>query len=258
MVVITGYPSAETAAKTRQLGALEYLAKPFTPDELIGGVDRALGASVEAGKLTALAVKNAIAAVSGSPVVKPSRSGATVVAVDLNACMACLSCEVECGAAHLVGTTEGSRGLSGVAVGKMLEHARFHVETVGTHCVPVRCRQCEDPTCVRACPTGAIAKLGPGGAVVIDDRKCIGCRNCLLACPFGSIYVNGETNMVVKCDQCAGIVNEGEDPVCVRSCPQGALKCVPVNAAVEDTREAAAREVADTYSRQPRARKENE
>lgn len=259
VIVITGYPSVDTAVRATQLGALEYIAKPFTPDELMSGIASALAKYERIRRtregpgrprlVTAQLVETAIASTGArAPRRAEPASGAAertgVITVDLNACMNCLTCVVECGLAHLP-PAEGDAParLDFKKLGSAMNGARVQVESVGTHCVPMRCNQCEDPPCAKVCPTGALSKSGPDRPVVIDHERCIGCKSCVLACPFGSIYVNGETNMVIKCDLCEGVVGPDEEPVCVRTCPAGALRLVPVSEAADETRRRAARDV---------------
>lgn len=250
VVVITGYPSVDTAVRTTQLGALEYIAKPFTPDELATGVRSALAKYEQAQALRAerapervissATVAAAIDSAAGAeePLAPAAAPRAGVITVDLNKCMACLTCVVECGLAHLSESNPNRHSPV-----EMMRNARVQVEAVGSHCVPMRCNQCEDAPCVKACPSGALTKLGPNQPVVIDDERCIGCKSCLLACPFGCIYVSGESNMVVKCDLCIGIVGPDEQPICVQSCPAEALKFVPVEDAGADSRKKMARDL---------------
>ena len=253
IVVLTGYPSVDTAVKTTQLGAMEYLAKPFTPEELMNGVNSALEKWEQANslrqakenkELTAQVVEAAIQSVGAERHKRESaglRRG--VITVDRNACTGCLTCMVECGAAHMPLSDKKRFDLSTVA--KALGQARVQVESVGTQydtfrAMPMRCNQCEDPPCAKVCPSKAITKLGPNMPVVVDDKLCIGCKSCVLACPFGCMFVNTETSMPIKCDLCMGIVEPGEDPVCVRSCPASALKFTPLEDAAQETRNRAA------------------
>jgi electron transport protein HydN len=99
---------------------------------------------------------------------------------------------------------------------------------------PVQCRHCENAACKQACTSGAISVRD--GAVVINTAKCIGCKNCVIACPFGAVeivevaQVRGEDSgaeagrkVANKCDLCAGVADH---PSCVRVCPTEALKLV--------------------------------
>jgi Fe-S-cluster-containing hydrogenase component 2 len=72
------------------------------------------------------------------------------------------------------------------------------------------------------CPTGALHRESAVAPVLLEEQLCIGCRMCIMACPFGAIglYLHGEKGAIVKCDLCQG------DPQCVRFCEPSALKFV--------------------------------
>jgi molybdopterin-containing oxidoreductase family iron-sulfur binding subunit len=111
--------------------------------------------------------------------------------------------------------------------------------------MPVQCQQCENPPCVRACPTQATWKE-PDGIVVVDYNWCIGCRYCMAACPYGARRFNwGAPNVsseelnpnthylgnrpryngvVEKCTFCIQRSRVGKYPACVEVCPVGARK----------------------------------
>jgi formate dehydrogenase iron-sulfur subunit len=87
-----------------------------------------------------------------------------------------------------------------------------------------QCMHCNDPACVSACPTTAMHKTAEG-PVVYDDAKCIGCRYCMLACPFGvpTAQWDSLTPKIRKCTACYDRVSAGDIPACVKSCPTGAV-----------------------------------
>ena len=111
--------------------------------------------------------------------------------------------------------------------------------------LPVQCQQCENPPCVRACPTQATWK-DPDGIIVIDYNWCIGCRYCMAACPYGARKfnwaepalppekINPDTHylgnrmrykgVVEKCTFCIQRTRVGRYPACVEVCPVGARK----------------------------------
>jgi Fe-S-cluster-containing dehydrogenase component len=68
--------------------------------------------------------------------------------------------------------------------------------------MPILCNQCNQPPCVRVCPTVATYKDPTTGIVVMENRKCIGCKTCMAACPYNARYFNEETRAVDKCDFC--------------------------------------------------------
>ena len=80
---------------------------------------------------------------------------------------------------------------------------------------------CADPNCLRVCPAGAISK-GEAGIVSVDPDRCIGCKYCFQACPYGVPKYNGVS--MDKCDCCLGSgVAPGDTPHCVSACGFGAL-----------------------------------
>ncbi len=92
--------------------------------------------------------------------------------------------------------------------------------------VKVQCLHCEHPACVSACIVGALEK-NPMGPVTYDPWKCIGCRYCMVACPYqipAYEYHNALTPKVMKCTMCADrTLTEGKPPACVEMCPREAL-----------------------------------
>ncbi len=106
---------------------------------------------------------------------------------------------------------------------------------------PIQCRQCEDAPCAKACPQDAIGRVN--NTIIVDQKKCIGCKNCMLACPFGAINLNDvesgcnvdlsnipddklfciEKMVANKCDLCSGSEN---GPACVKVCPTASFRIV--------------------------------
>ncbi|MFZ0962117.1 MAG: 4Fe-4S dicluster domain-containing protein [Terriglobia bacterium] len=106
--------------------------------------------------------------------------------------------------------------------------------------IPVLCNHCDDPPCVRVCPTGATWKRPEDGIVMMDWHRCIGCRYCMAACPYGSRSFNWEDprphiktltadfptrtkGVVEKCTFCAERLAKAQLPACVEACPEKAL-----------------------------------
>lgn len=86
-----------------------------------------------------------------------------------------------------------------------------------------QCRHCIEPACVAACPVGALTRTDEG-AVVYDFAKCMGCRYCMMVCPFGIPRYEWEARVprVRKCTLCAPRLAEGKEPACTEACPTGA------------------------------------
>lgn len=89
--------------------------------------------------------------------------------------------------------------------------------------VALSCNHCDDPACVKACPTGACAKDETTGIVSIDQEKCVGAGVCVTQCPYSIPVMNEEAKKGEKCDGCKDRVAEGLMPFCVEACPQRAL-----------------------------------
>lgn len=105
--------------------------------------------------------------------------------------------------------------------------------------VPTVCSQCETPYCAQVCPTTALVKNTTTGLVDFLKEKCIGCKQCVVACPWGSIRINHLGTEIIKCDHCSG------DPACVKVCKPEALTYVEV----EDVVAGKQHGVAQTYRR---------
>jgi anaerobic dimethyl sulfoxide reductase subunit B (iron-sulfur subunit) len=86
----------------------------------------------------------------------------------------------------------------------------------------IACNHCEKPICQTICPAGAISKR-EDGIVLIDRSKCIGCRYCEWACPYGSPQYDRVTGTMSKCHFCYDFIERGKDPACVVACPMRAL-----------------------------------
>jgi len=86
--------------------------------------------------------------------------------------------------------------------------------------LPVSCQQCEDGPCMEACPKEAIYKDDEIDRVMVDYDRCISCKMCISACPFGAIGFDEDRRKIIRCDLCDG------DPQCVRFCEPKALSFV--------------------------------
>ncbi len=89
--------------------------------------------------------------------------------------------------------------------------------------IPAQCQQCENPSCVHVCPTGASYRDPETNVVLVDKSKCIGCQYCIMACPFGVRTFNPHEGVVEKCTLCSHLTANGEGlPNCVVTCTTGA------------------------------------
>ncbi len=92
-----------------------------------------------------------------------------------------------------------------------------------TYYTSIACNHCDDPACVKVCPTGAMHKDSDTGIVSVDANKCIGCGYCHMACPYNAPKIDREKGCSVKCDGCQDRIAEGKKPICVEACPLRAL-----------------------------------
>lgn len=181
---------------------------------------------LQAGATGALAVLGTRRAFA-EKVFDPANS--TGVLVDLTRCIGCRSCENACR------VRAGVPGLptANIGFGEGDGHLSFRTRTFidfrnGHHKQPVKrqCMHCLEPACVSVCPVAALEKTETG-PVVYHEHICIGCRYCILACPFNVPkyeWDNALTPRVSKCDFCADRQAAGRPPACVAACPTGTLK----------------------------------
>ena len=87
--------------------------------------------------------------------------------------------------------------------------------------VPKLCNQCDHPPCVQVCPVGATFKT-QDGVILVDGERCIGCRYCIQACPYGARYLHPVTRVADKCTFCYHRLVKGLLPACVEVCPKQA------------------------------------
>ncbi|OGC75243.1 MAG: hypothetical protein A2145_06060 [candidate division Zixibacteria bacterium RBG_16_40_9] len=84
--------------------------------------------------------------------------------------------------------------------------------------VPKLCNQCANPPCVQVCPVGATFSTEEG-VVLVDEKRCIGCRYCIQACPYGARYLHPTKKTADKCNFCYHRIEKGLLPACVEVCP---------------------------------------
>lgn len=131
-----------------------------------------------------------------------------IFVVEVEKCIACGKCEIACAFAH------GSPSRP--------SRSRIHIVRKGPEVgIPVVCIQCDEAECVKVCPVGALARNEVSGAIEMLRARCIRCRHCVQACPFGNILWDDTYHCVQKCDLCGG------EPRCVPFCPAGAIAYVP-------------------------------
>jgi molybdopterin-containing oxidoreductase family iron-sulfur binding subunit len=153
--------------------------------------------------------------------------------IDLKRCLGCNSCTMAC--------KQKNATPKGTGWAKLLEWETGTFPDVRLNYLPVLCNHCAEAPCVEVCPTGATEKLA-NGIVTVDESKCVGCRYCMLACPYDARSFNygkpealfpekgltayesqrsavHATGTVEKCNFCVDRLEEGLEPACVQACP---------------------------------------
>lgn len=109
--------------------------------------------------------------------------------------------------------------------GKSMIHLDYLEETHTVASMPTVCMHCEDPVapCAQVCPAEAIVVTADGVVQDADKSRCIGCGNCVDACPFGVPKIDLAAKLQYKCNLCYDRTSEGLAPMCATVCPTGAL-----------------------------------
>ena len=145
--------------------------------------------------------------------------------IDVDKCTGCKLCIIACKDEHVgSGYSPWTKPQPDTGQFWIDVHAleRGRIPRVRMTYLPLLCQHCENASCVKACPEGAI-KTRNDGLVWIDPAACTGCGLCQPACPYGVIYRNGDLGIAQKCTGCAHRVDEGALPRCAEVCPHDAI-----------------------------------
>ncbi len=157
------------------------------------------------------------------------------LAVDLDTCVGCNACVTSCKEwnsgghmAPLTDLTPYGGDVDGVWFNRVHTYEQDGAMGGRTVHFPRSCLHCAEPACVTVCPTGASYKRGSDGIVLVDEDKCIGCKLCSWACPYGAREFDVDVGVMKKCTLCVdriyneNIPEEDRVPACVAACPTGA------------------------------------
>ena len=139
---------------------------------------------------------------------------ATIV-MDLNRCVGCMGCNAACKTVNEVEI--GNYWNRVMRVNITPEDQSNWPEGVQWYYLPIQCQHCKDAPCVNVCPTGA-SYVEADGTVQITAEECIGCKQCMAACPYGIRYLGEEDLIAKKCNMCKSLTDEGGIPQCVSQC----------------------------------------
>ena len=155
--------------------------------------------------------------------------------IDLNVCVGCHACVTSCKQWNTSGSAgpladEAPYGAhpTGTFFNRVQTYEAGTYPQTDTIHFPKSCLHCEDPPCVPVCPTGASYKRKEDGIVLVDYDKCIGCKYCAWACPYGARELDEERQVMTKCTLCVDRIYDQQlppadrKPACVKACPTGA------------------------------------
>ncbi|GLZ24116.1 iron-sulfur protein [Stutzerimonas stutzeri] len=175
-----------------------------------------------------------------------------IIYADAQRCLGCHSCELACAVAH-----GGGVSLVDAVMQNLHLHPRTKVVVADDVMMPMQCRQCENAPCALVCPTGACRQVD--GQVQINESNCVGCKLCVMVCPFGAITVRSDqtkdfysvTNQGVaqKCDLCSDWREENgkTTTACAEACPTKAISLIDMHLYREALIKARAKELAQSH-----------
>ena len=140
--------------------------------------------------------------------------------IDLARCVGCEACTIACKVEHnvpIVSPRELVRRIQWTEVYFLREKGKY--PHVNTEIDPRPCMHCENPPCVAVCPVGATYQDKERGLVLQRYERCIGCRYCTTACPYGARYMHPVKHVADKCTFCYHRITKGLLPACVEVCP---------------------------------------
>lgn len=144
--------------------------------------------------------------------------------INQSICTGCKACQIACKDKNNNKVGINFRRVSTFENGTAKLVNGVFVQTVENYAVSISCNHCDEPKCVKACPTGAMNKDSETGVVSVDHTVCVGCKYCTWNCPYGAPQYNDELGMMTKCDMCMDLQQNQEQPACVNACPMGAIE----------------------------------
>lgn len=143
--------------------------------------------------------------------------------IDTSACSGCKACQVACKDNNRLPLGINWRRVVEVSGGGWVQTGAAWLSSVYAYNISIACNHCERPICMEVCPAKAIYKR-PDGIVLIDSKKCLGCRYCAWACPYGALQYDPAQGKMTKCDFCVDQIEQNLPPTCVAACPLRAIE----------------------------------
>ncbi len=204
--------------------------------------------------LQSLDIKRRSATTTPSPSVREPVGGEVAKLIDTSKCIGCKACQVACmewnDTRDEIGTNVGVYDNPADLTDKSWTIMRFaeYENPAGDLEWLIRkdgCMHCEDPGCLKACPSpGAIVQY-TNGIVDFHEENCIGCGYCVTGCPFDVPRISEKDKKAYKCTLCSDRVAVGQEPACAKTCPTGAI----VFGTKEDMQQHASERIEDLKSR---------
>ncbi|WP_019241130.1 4Fe-4S dicluster domain-containing protein [Bacillus massilioanorexius] len=141
--------------------------------------------------------------------------------INMDRCIGCNACTISCKSFYNLEPSINRRFVNELSEMLTGTQKRCYISTA--------CNHCDEPACAKACPTGAYTKL-ENGIVKHNQDRCIGCQMCGTACPYGVPQFDTVKKKMDKCSMCSDRLAEGEDTICVASCPMQAISIIDLNA----------------------------
>ena len=143
--------------------------------------------------------------------------------LDSTLCTGCKTCMIACKDKNDLKKGVNWRRVTEYTGGDWMKVGDAYQQNIFSYNLSISCNHCEEPICVENCPTTAMHKDEKTGIVSVNRNKCVGCRYCEWACPYGAPQYNSDLGIMTKCDLCFDYLEKGETPACVAACPNRGL-----------------------------------
>ena len=143
--------------------------------------------------------------------------------IDLKRCVGCRTCVVACKMENDLPSKKYRIRVVDPHENTIGEKPLGQFPKVMMQWIPIPCQHCGNPPCVEKCSTGAMKKREEDGVVFVDTNECIGCGECVEACPYDAIILDENSGIIDKCTMCLHRIDEQMEPFCVMVCPTRAI-----------------------------------
>ena len=142
--------------------------------------------------------------------------------LDTSSCTGCKACQIACKDKNTLPVGILWRRVVEVQGGEWLPRGNAWITNVFAYNVSSACMHCEQPICTEVCPTKAMSQR-KDGIVTVNAKRCMGCRYCEKACPYGAPQFDHSRGVMTKCNFCFDLIDSGKPPACVAACQMRVL-----------------------------------